>query len=1027
MFRVALRSTVLLCVLVLPAIASAIDPTDRPPDKGGFTRAMGIPSRVRATVGVEYQAYKPSSDLQNGALIDAGLMRYIGNPMVGIGGIGIEGYFGARANDPDLGLRAYFTIPSLLISGGVDYNVESEESDFMLRLDVPMRRRGIVGAGSCMSFRWLPTRDQTFTVGLTIPVGDRDAGRTRPQSDYVKMDSRKPERLEAERLANVDSTLFRELAYLRERARWVSELTQPFAEYGGADAAAAMAPRIGELRAHMDARDARFPDGHTINEEIRVYHETLDRVFAIAAAGRAVDDGEVAGIGRRISVDARRILLDDVIFPYNSLHGQLKKKDTLSGLVAVAQADAARALLSSERVDGDQARRVFFVFQTLCDIMEENRARLAKRWGDNRYVWLPLQYGLTPDEHDTQEKLDAIIERATGQFFTPANRTWYIINEEFQWEMARSVRLAEDYHVLWIHDLSGVNHHGKPDAIAYEQVKNYLLALAERVRAYDRGGRIPQYFIFLDQLYFEQNKSRLWMELLEDPMHHRVNLPKEFAAWEEELARLQADLRKAVHESIMLQVEKSQYGENWLDNLIRVQVNITNPADFSFYSMKIIGKMPIPDNHMRDHRKIVFYDVSEDDPYKGMAMFTGMGIGEHYTGATWEDRALMLQGPAALTTRDAARQLLETQGFRDEQIPYSFRPKPKPRDYEDKVAREMASLPGYISGSVLELHNDTGFTPKPLSVGKCVLYSLMPPGSIMYVPDSLWQSYVYASLMAGSALRGCRSLVIAPTLRAAPSSGPPQMARASGLMKRLVVFGNAMDDYMEREGGIFRVGLYSPQHGVGDIAGRIQQLLELDVPWENRVYHFSPALDTVVVNAPRYLDEIGYQPEYLTAKDSLESPKLHLKANLFASGRVWDDLMARDGWAGVMEEYIRYLGRQQGSASDSTRNVREVPEELARRAAALMGDFYASLSAQEREHIISYLTIGSCNMDYRSQAINGEVMLTLSGSRGLAGVLDFILLGGQCEWPQTPERVDELIPPPGWFWRKLSAFVKVAI
>mgnify|MGYP003471833463 CR=1 FL=1 len=45
----------------------------------------------------------------------------------------------------------------------------------------------------------------------------------------------------------------------------------------------------------------------------------------------------------------------------------------------------------------------------------------------------------------------------------------------------------------------------------------------------------------------------------------------------------------------------------------------------------------------RDHRKIVFYDVSEDDPYRGMAMFTGMGIGEHYTGAHWEDRALMLQ------------------------------------------------------------------------------------------------------------------------------------------------------------------------------------------------------------------------------------------------------------------------------------------------------------------------------------------------------------------------------------------------
>ena len=47
----------------------------------------------------------------------------------------------------------------------------------------------------------------------------------------------------------------------------------------------------------------------------------------------------------------------------------------------------------------------------------------------------------------------------------------------------------------------------------------------------------------------------------------------------------------------------------WLKNRIKVQVNITNPADPSFFSYHVMGILPIPDNIMRDHRKIAFYDV----------------------------------------------------------------------------------------------------------------------------------------------------------------------------------------------------------------------------------------------------------------------------------------------------------------------------------------------------------------------------------------------------------------------------------
>jgi hypothetical protein len=1031
-------------VITASAVAASIataDETDRPPNQGGFTHQMGIPSLMRTTFGAEYQSYKPAGEHELGGLFNVGVMHYLGHPIVGLGGLGLEIYAGGRAYQPDFGARAYFTIPTMRIGAGMDLNAESNERDFILKLDLPVRRGGIVGAGSAMTVRWIPTRDQTFTVGVSLPFGDPEAGRTRPHTDYVKMDARRPRRLTAGYADDADSLPGKAiLTFLGERARWIAELTQPFAEYGGADAVAAMAPQIKRLREHLAAKDDVFPDGHTLNEEIRVYHETLDRAFSIADSGAAIPAGQSTARGRRVCAEARRILLDDVVFRYNYLVGQLKKKDTLSGMVAVAQTNFARWLLSGDTssdtaivaADRVRAERHFRVFQSLCEALETNRAVLAERWGSSRLVWLPLQYGLTPQEHDTQEELDRIIERATRREFTAGNRVWYIVNEEFQSEVARSVRAAEDYHVLWIHDVSGHNHHGEPDAIAYDHVCNYLRALTERVRGYDRTGKLPEYIILLDQHYFEATSGRLWMTLLEDPMRHRLRLPKKFARWEAEIARLQEDLRRAVSESVVLQVEKSQYGEDWLYDRVRVHVNITNPADYSFYSWKVIGKLPISDNHMRDHRKIVFYDITEDDPYRGKAMFTGMGLGEHYTGATWEDRALMLEGPAALETKNAARFLLQTQGFRDDQIPFSLRARPKPDSYDAAAKVEVAAQPIYATGRVIELHNETGFTPKPLNVAKAVLYSLMPRGSIIKVPDSLWQSYLYAALMAGSAMRGCRALVIAPSKRAAPSAGAPQMARASGLMKRLLVFGNAMDDYMEREGGILRVGLYAPRQGVGDIAGRMRQAVSHGKSgkksWKERVYHLNPEVEAVAQDAGKYLGA-SYQASYLTAKDSLESPKLHLKANFFASARVWDDLMSRPEWAGILEAYIRYLALQQGKSDPgvAARDVRAVPRDLKEKLKALLNDYLAGLSPEQKSEMVCYLTIGSANMDYRSQAINGEVMVTIGGMAGLEGVLDFMLLAGLCDWPGTPEEVDKLLPPPGGLMRRLSSFIKVAL
>jgi len=1023
-----MRRCIVACTIgIIAALLGGDGPAraqeDLPPALGGETYSLGMPPVYKGRAGFEYGWYRPRTDNEMTGLVNGGVSRDLGSPVIGIGALRLEGYLGFVNNqEMDGGGRALFEIPSFHVGAGVDYEAREESADFLLGLDLPMRRGGLFGRATTLAVRWLPGRDQTVTVGINAPLWGRNLGKTRPRRDSVALTVRHPRRQE---LDPVGEELAAVLGELRERAHWVARLNQPFAESSGADARAAMAPALAELHEHLAATDARFPEGHTYPAEIRAYHETLDHAFTVAVGGDAT-------VGRALAARAREALLDEVLLPYDALLGQRKTHDSLVGMIAVAQTTFASGVLREHDLPLEKVRRVFYVFQTLCDISEAVRTELRGRWEDSRFVWLPLQLALTPDQHDSQAELDALVGKAVGREFTPGNRVWYVINEAFQWEMARSVREAEDYHVLWIHDFRGVNGEGEPDAVAYAQCLNYLAALTERVQAYDESGKLPQYFLFLDQHYFEINKSRLWLRLLIDPLDCKLSLPGDHDDWEERIRTAQQGLRDAVAASTMLRLAASQYGDGWLRNLIRIHVNITNPADMSFWSWHIAGILPIPDNMMRDHRKIAFYDVTEADPYRGAAMFTGMGIGEHYVGPGWEDRALMIQGPGALAVKDAARGLLEAQGFGPREMPFPLRRRDKPADYDARITAAMAEfVPGWLDdpGGVLQLHNETGFHDKPIDAAKAVLYSLMPPGSVLEVPDSLWQSYIYASLLAGSTLRGCRVVVIAPTAASAPSAAAPTLAREHGLMTRLVVFAQEMDGAIAARHGLLKVGLYAPRQGVGDLVGRIRQADENRPAWYRELYPANPAARAVIVHAPAILDSVGFRVSYLEGGAADVKPKIHLKANFLASGPAWEHLCRRPELADVLREYVVYLGRQTGIEGEEGRHpdVKEFPDRLREAWFRLIRGLLAELPADERDDLVYYLTVGSVNMDYRSMCMDGEAMVTLTGWQSLYGFLDFMLLPGLCEWVDSPEAIDALLPPPGGFARSVAGLMKLSL
>ena len=85
------------------------------------------------------------------------------------------------------------------------------------------------------------------------------------------------------------------------------------------------------------------------------------------------------------------------------------------------------------------------------------------------------------------------------------------------------------------------------------------------------------------------------------------------------------------------------------------------------------------------------------------------------------------------------------------------------------------------------------------------------------------------------------------------------------------------------------------------------------------------------------------------------------------------------------------------------------------------------LEEGEREQLIYYFSVGSTNMDYRSMVMDGEVQILISNWQALYGLIDFVLLPGLCEWLETTEALDALLPPPGGMTRSTAGLMKLSL
>ena len=224
-------------------------------------------------------------------------------------------------------------------------------------------------------------------------------------------------------------------------------------------------------------------------ETVRRFHLLLERAFREEAAGSGISEDTFAQA-------ARQALLEELILPYNRLLGRKKASDTFDQLAARARVAFARDLVLTEEMDRSLIESAEAVFSGILDIFQMVERRQVAIWEDDRLSFLPLQLALLPEDHDSQQEINALLGRAVQTPFTAGNQAWYVVDEQFEWELLRMIKETRSYHVLWIHDFRGFDDQGDPDVVAYRTVlEGYLGSLADRVEAYDEEGALPVYMI----------------------------------------------------------------------------------------------------------------------------------------------------------------------------------------------------------------------------------------------------------------------------------------------------------------------------------------------------------------------------------------------------------------------------------------------------------------------------------------------------------------------------------------------------
>jgi hypothetical protein len=795
--------------------------------------------------------------------------------------------------------------------------------------------------------------------------------------------------------------------------------------------------------------------GRTLKSEEQRYHENLEKAYSTALSKSIQDPNVRKEEALKIAQKTERIIFREVIIPFDRLLGQRKKPMSIKGFGARAFFSFGKYLethpnsATRNPMTIAALKEIFLQLILYIDMAVQNS---RYRWKDNRLseflvkelgfkdantaifnwgvlCWIPLNYGLRPHQYDTQQELNDILGQILGESFTGCNKVAYLINEQWHHELLKMIHDTKYYQVLIIHDYSGVNHDRIPDEMTWDiTLSGYCEAILKGINDYLSGQRkvLPHFSIFLDEHYYEFNKSKKVLTFLE----HLHNLePVEFK-WvkprgkDKNIAQNQRNKEigekiEAFQDRLRIALERLRDEKEWTEddikNQIKVHINITNKEDETFAAYFI------REDFIRDHRKIAFRDVFEDAPCwgktkteRGVAIFTGQGVGENYLGADWEDRSIKVEGIDLVKLKNATRELFLSQNprYKTNDIPYYLRMRPFPENY-DMMEKDL--IQRGFSCSLVTTMNNTGYAMKKASILKASLYNLVQKGGTIIAPDSLWNNDFWLGMFVGAALRGVDTYLIGPSAENAPSSSSMALGSLHDSLFRGMYISQEFKEELKKAGGSINVGIYRSTADATNILERlnlamqgfetndnINALLSVHPEVLERLERIKSELDDTYPNM--------HSP--LLVKKNTTGPRLHMKAQFFANEKAMKILSLKE-WGPVLDRYFSERVKQTtGRALESDGITPDILREREDEDSPnLIEAFEQTLAPEEKDRAVFFLTIGSHNQDRRSMFLDGEVLVGVAGYDSLIAMMDLVFLLHASVWPKDFAEFSKYLPP----------------
>ena len=254
------------------------------PDSLARIVSMGFPARYHWYAGGLVGSDRRTREAEASGQALLGFYRDKVQPAAGILGFGVEGYAGRISGKGSGGMRALITVRALRLALGEDFSFSDGIHDFIIRLDDPIVRGGLFRTGAQLRFEWLPGRHNSYNFGLTVPLFQPWAGKTRP----IRQTYRLPP-VPAAQSAQPASTDRDDppgslppaagAAFIRARSAALrfDNFTPPLPNVSSSEEFHGTLARGKQV---METRDSEFPNGHTYGAEVAYYHRQLTLAFA---------------------------------------------------------------------------------------------------------------------------------------------------------------------------------------------------------------------------------------------------------------------------------------------------------------------------------------------------------------------------------------------------------------------------------------------------------------------------------------------------------------------------------------------------------------------------------------------------------------------------------------------------------------------------------------------------------------------------------------------------------------------------